>query len=373
MRTLILFLLMLSVCVFSQASEDVHKSAPAGSSGGIMNPDISVIVDSQLLYTDDKSNEDRDKLRINEAELTFQCYLYPGVRGDFIVAMHEHDGEWNTHPEEAYVSFLDVPGGLQIIAGRKLLDFGRLNSVHPHHWSFAGTPLPLANFFGNHTWYDDGVQITSLVQNPWDVYLKIGVGGWNGRELAHHHDEESAEDEHHHHDDGAEEHHSHDPLHWHGHVYTGRISLDVMHGDNADSMFGYSLARDERGETSLHGVDFAYTYRWPFTYRKFRWQSELFMAEVDEGDKSPCGYYSLLQLTLDKNWELGMRYDHSEFADNDEEDEWAVSTFLSYYFTHSMYVRPEYRYREMHNGESENALYLQLVWGLGPHSHRIED
>ena len=83
MRIIILLLLIFCLCSWA-FSEEVHKAAPVGSYGGIMNPDISVIVDSQLLYTDDVANEDRDKLRINEAELAFQCYLYPGIRGDFI-------------------------------------------------------------------------------------------------------------------------------------------------------------------------------------------------------------------------------------------------------------------------------------------------
>ena len=109
------------------------------------------------------------------------------------------------------------------------------------------------------------------------------------------------------------------------------------------------------------------------TYRKLKWHNELIYADIDDRDADSLGFFSILRLTLDKYWETGLRYDWAEVLDQHEEDEWAAGAFLTYYFTHSMYLRGEYRYTELPGGHEENALVIQFVWGLGPHAHRLED
>ena len=54
-------------------------------------------------------------------------------------------------------------------------------------------------------------------------------------------------------------------------------------------------------------------------------------------------------------------------------DEWGVTTFLSYFFSHSMYLRPAYRFNKFPDGSDEHQALVQFVWGLGPHAHRLED
>jgi len=362
-----------------------HRAAPVGAYGGLMNPDVSVVLDVQGLVTDEEANPADEKIMVKHAELALQGYLYPGVRGDFIGAIGQHpeeSGHIHTHVEveEAFVSFLDLPADFQLQLGRKLLDFGRLNPLHPHHWAVADTPLALRRLFGDHPWYDDGLQVSTLIPNPWDVYVKAAAGIWNGRQLG--------EDEH---EDADEAHQAigfKGPVSWAGRVYTGRASLDLPLSSDTNIMAGYSFARDEGGETSLHGADLTFIHRWPMTFRKLRWQNEFFFGNFelaehahDDGFPQPSdlrgadtdawGLYSLLQLTLNKYWETGLRCD---LWDPDYRDrEWSAAAFLSYYFTHSMYLRPEYRYSELGDGETENAFLLQFVWGLGPHAHRLED
>ena len=83
------------------------------------------------------------------------------------------------------------------------------------------------------------------------------------------------------------------------------------------------------------------------------------------------GAYSLLQLTLDKYWETGVRFD---WWDPDYEGgEWGLTTFLSYFISHSMYLRPAYRFSKFPDGDTEHQALVQFVWGLGPHAHRLED
>jgi hypothetical protein len=367
------------VCVASAVTaaepEEVHRAAPVGAYGGLMNPDVSAIVNMQLLFSDNRENEHRGDVRIDEAELAFQSYLYPGIAGDFIVAMHEHDGEWHIHPEEAYVSFQDLPFDFQLLAGRKLISFGRLNPTHPHHWKFASMPLVLENLFGEHPLFDDGAQLDWLVPNPWDLYCKIAFGGWAGASgsTVHHHDESDA---------GGEAH----AIEWQGRTYNGRASLDLPVGELSNAALGYSVAWDEGYHTVVHGADLVMTYRRPMSYTRVKWHSEVFSVTTDdEGVSDPVGLFSLLSVTPNKYWELGTRYDWSEYIlhehHGEEEDaaaiesrqEWAVSAFVSYYFTHSLYLRSEYRHSVDRMKMEENQGIIQLVWGLGPHAHRLED
>lgn len=368
-----------------EAESPRHKAAPVGAYGGLMNPDISLVVDVKGLLSDTDTNPLDEKIMLEHAELAIQGYLWPGIRADFVGAIGQHPedgGHIHTHTEveEGYVSFLDLPANLQLQVGRKLLDFGRLNPIHPHHWAIPDTPLPLRRLFGDHSWYDDGFQASTLIPNPWDLYLKVQGGIWNGRTLGDENNHEHAD---------AGDHESPGfagPVDWGGRVYTGRASLDFSLSQDANMMTGYSLAAGEGGDSVLHGADLTLIHRWPQSYKKIRWQNEFLFGDfqlageheheqegvaIGKYDADAWGLYSLLQLTLTKYWETGVRYD---WWDGDHlDDEWGATAFLSYYFTHSMYVRPSYRYSELANGEDEHAFMVQFVWGLGPHAHRLED
>ena len=363
-----------------------HKAAPVGAYGGLMNPDISFIANMKGFLSSDDDNPLNQRFLIQEAEIGFQGFLWPSIRGDAFVALEQHvegDGYVNTavHLEEAYVSFLDLPAGLQLQAGRQLQDFGRLNQLHPHHWAVPDTPLPLRRLFGDHPWLDDGVQISALIPNPWDLYVKVQGGVWSGWPLGHAHDHEDEEEV-------AEAAELDQLTRWNGNVFTARASLDFPISDNTNLMPGYSFAGDDGGDTFLHGLDLTLIHRWPRTYRRLRWQSELFYRDTrvspthhgvhddhhlhtETRDADDWGGYSLLALTLDKYWETGVRFD---WWDADHlGGEWGVTTFFSYFFSHSMFLRPAYRYSRLPDGDDEHLALVQFVWGLGPHAHRLED
>ncbi len=352
-----------------------HKAAPVGAYGGLMNPDISFIANMKGFLSSNDDNPVNQRFLVGEAELGLQGFLWPGIRGDAFVAFEQHvegDGyvTTETHLEEAYVSFLDLPAGLQVQAGRQLQDFGRLNALHPHHWAIPDTPLPLLRLFGDHPWLDDGVQISTLIPNPWDAYVKVQGGVWSGWQLGQQHGEEHAHEE-----ELAEAAELDQLTRWNGNVFTARASLDFPLTDNTNLMPGYSFAGDDGGDTFLHGLDLTLIHRWPQSYRRLRWQNELFYRDWEAGhdrrDADDWGGYSLLQLTLDKYWETGVRFD---WWDADHLDsEWGLTTFLSYFFSHSMFLRPAYRFNSFPDGSKEHLALVQFVWGLGPHAHRLED
>jgi len=359
-------------------------SSPYGGGASALElPEISIIVDGQVDFTDAESDDD-EKLRIDEAEIALSGYLYPSIRGDFIAALEQEyvgdEVETETDIEEAYVSFLDLPADFQALVGRKLINFGRLNPVHPHHWAFPDTPLPVANLFGDHPWFDDGAELSYLVPNPAELYLKLSAGVWNGRSLEHHHGEEeehAEETEDHAEEEHAEEDHAHEHeavLDWGGeHVFTGRAFLDLPINDELGMGIGYSLAAGENGDTTVHGADLVLGYRWPESFRRAKWHTEVFFTEDDVRGTEPVGLFSSLTYAPDKNWEVGGRYDYTELLEDDVLDEWGGTGFLTYFLTHTTYLRGAYRYIDHAEEEEENVVTLQLVWGIGPHSHRLDN
>ena len=375
--------LLLGTLVIAKAE---GNSAYSKKTSELELPEISVIIDTQIDFSDNDGNTTRDKLRIKEAELVFQGYLYPSVKGDFIAAF-EQEYEDNTVAteldiEEAYLSFLELPLGLQATVGRRLLGFGRLNPVHPHHWAFTDTPLVMDKFFGHHPWIDDGVELSYLIPNPADVYLKLSVGAWNGKALGHthshthEHDNETdvhKDEEDHEHEEEHEHAFGEELVEWKDHVFTARLFADLPVTDRFSAEVGGSIATDQGGRSSLSGIDLVMKYRWPNTFRRLKWHTECLHLKEDTRDIEPYGFFSSLQYDVDKYWQVGTRYDWSEFADNDEENVSASSGFLTYYLTHTTYIRGSYQYREHATGLDENICMFQFVWGIGPHSHRLED
>lgn len=338
-------------------------------------PLTSVILNTELNLSDNPANDNKDKFRLKEAEIALSGYLHPDVKGDFVAAFEQvyegDDVSTETDIEEAYVKFLNLPFGVQATVGRKFLDFGRLNPVHSHHWNFTETPLVMQNFIGNHSWGDDGLYLSYLIPNPMDWYWNFSLGVYNGKNMghshSHSHDEAEEHDEHEHVSFGEE------LISWDGHVYLGRMLVDFPFSDNLNTSLGYTLAADDNSRNRLHGVDFVMKYQWPSTYRKVKWHSEFFKLEDDEKQINPYGLFSYLTLGLNKNWETGIKYDYSEFADNDKESADAFSLFLTYYFNHTMYVRLEGQRKNHASGLDEDQVFLQFVWGIGPHAHGMQE
>lgn len=302
---------------------------------------------------------------MDESELVIGGYLYPNIKGDATVAWEQeykdnNEVETEVALEEGYISFLDLPFNAQAELGRKFIGFGKLNPVHAHTWSFVDKPLVLENFLGEESWNDDGVNLNFLIPNPWDWYIKSGIGFYNGKDVE-----------------------GDNLIDWNGRLLVHRTSLNVPFSDNFDTSIGYSRAWDEKNSTTLQGADVSLTYRFDDSYRKLRWQNEVLTARIDsigipdqdgEQERYPFGAYSLLSFALDKNWSLGARYDWSETPVDDQNHSWASSAFVTYHFTESLLARVQYRHLEqISEPDPDNTIFLQVIWGIGPHSHRLQD
>ncbi|MBM3254405.1 MAG: hypothetical protein FJZ16_09150, partial [Candidatus Omnitrophica bacterium] len=245
-------------------------------------PDISVIGDVVGTYGDDKTDSDRNRIILKETELALQGYLYPDVRADIIAALHRHsdDGEYKAELEEGYISFLKTPiPNLSLKAGKKLLDFGKLNPRHSHHWNFVDRPEVLKSYFGDHGLAGQGANFSYLVPLPF--FLQWDLGAW-------HVDSEHT--------------HTGDILGLAEETYSTRLwsSFDLAENQELElglsGIKGYGAHHSEhKDKVKVGGVDLTYRFLGEELKRLIFQNEFLFLdRDVPVGDLNRWGCYSLL-------------------------------------------------------------------------------
>ena len=160
-----------------------EAGAPAGERPGLIesvgrafqssNPDISVNADFVGHYSNREGGELDDEFLFRHFEIGFSGNIDPYTRADIFVGIGRHDGEWHTHLEEAYLTYLGLPWDLQVRAGRFKSTFGKANPQHLHALPWVEHPLVIQNYFGHEGLSGDGVGVSWLVPNPWDKYFEF--------------------------------------------------------------------------------------------------------------------------------------------------------------------------------------------------------
>jgi hypothetical protein len=150
---------------------------PGVARAGAGNPDISVIGQPAIAWTDDAGSLARRRpvLSVGETELVFDAALNPYARGFFTATFA--DGEAGI--EEGYFSLLrGLPAGVTLKGGKYRVGFGKLNAVHPHQYPFAERPGVLAAYLpGEESFNETGVELSYRVPLPgtWAVTASADV------------------------------------------------------------------------------------------------------------------------------------------------------------------------------------------------------
>jgi hypothetical protein len=115
----------------------------------------------------------RDKLafRFEELELGLQSIVDPYARADIFVSFTP-DG---VDVEEAYLTTLGLPAGLQLKAGKFFSPFGRQNQQHPHTWDFVDVPLARGRLVAADVLSGPGVDLAWLAPLPWFTELQVAA------------------------------------------------------------------------------------------------------------------------------------------------------------------------------------------------------
>lgn len=141
----------------------VAGQGPAPARAGVLNPDISIIGQPFVRWTDDAGDPAarRATLDVGETEIRFDAALNPYARGSFTIALAEEGAEVE---EGFFVVSRGLPGGLALQGGRYRAGFGRLNVVHPHAYPFADRFGVLADYLpGEEAFIETGAQLSALV------------------------------------------------------------------------------------------------------------------------------------------------------------------------------------------------------------------
>lgn len=147
----------------------------------LLLPDISAIGSAALAFdsydvdalsprSGPTSREDKPRFLFEELELGLQAVVDPYVRADVFIAFTPEEG---VDIEEAYVTSLSLPAGLQLRGGTFFSPFGRLNQQHPHVWEFVDAPLANNRLLAEESIRGPGVELGWLAPLPWFAELRL--------------------------------------------------------------------------------------------------------------------------------------------------------------------------------------------------------
>jgi hypothetical protein len=332
-----------------------------------INPDISVIGDFQFHFHNDSSRPvDKEKLVFHPAEMEamFSGYLNPYARADAVLAWH---GEHNAELEEIYATFLrGLPFGLNFRAGKYLLEFGRLNPVHPHAYSFINRPLPHEEFFGEHGLNDLALRLSYLAPIP-GLYTELMAAALKGDALqSHHHDEEGdAEEE----AAESEEESYQDP------GFLGRLALSFGLDESAELAAGASILTTlydphDKLRATIAGIDFKCKWK-PNRYRSLVLEAEGLLndRQMEGGEKATSfGGYGYLDYRFRQKYNVGLIYEYTEGALDETTNKWRTAFFIGFAPVEETSLARLIISRNKETGLSGYwTAVLQLVISLGPH------
>ena len=146
---------------------------------GVVNPDISVVGQPFIRWTDDASDptHKRPTLNLGEVEGVFDAYLNPYAHGTFILSI----ADGGVEVEEGYFQLLrGLPGGLTVKGGKYRLGFGKLNPQHPHAVPFADRFRVLGYLPGDEAFNETAVQLSERIPVPGDFSLTASADWLQG-------------------------------------------------------------------------------------------------------------------------------------------------------------------------------------------------
>jgi hypothetical protein len=148
--------------------------------GGSTEPDPSL----QTLQGGEHDPRKRG-FTLQQVELSLAGAVDPYVRGDayLVYFIEPLSGDSQFELEEAFLTTLSLPWGLQIKGGQFFTEFGRLNPQHPHAWSWQDQPLILTRLFGGDGLRGLGARLGWLMPLPWFSELYLSAQNANGETM----------------------------------------------------------------------------------------------------------------------------------------------------------------------------------------------
>ena len=391
-------LIVLTNSVFTEEKTQTEEvmTSPAGLPGmrGLPNniPDISVVGDFYGKTSNIETDSEKNRLTIREIELALQGYIYPEMRADIFLAMHKHEDHIEPEICEGKVSFSKLFNNFSAEVGKIHINFGKINKVHQHHRPYVDQPQVITNFFGDHGLVGEGAVLSYLLPLPF--FAQIDIGEW--RVSGHQHESEEVEVK------GLKDINGNtinkilvpgeceNEFGLADEVYTCKLWSSFPISEKSELELGISGANGKgshythhKDEAKVTGLDLTYKL-WPSAHTRFILQNEILylVRNVPIGEIKRLGFYSYLGYKLNKYWSAGMRYDDAEDAFPHSDDSGTLSVnvsektktcsiILTRDLTETTLLRLQYKYY-LEGLKNVYESYLQITFGIGPHSHMLE-
>jgi hypothetical protein len=322
-------------------------------------PDISVMGNFQASTV--RGDAENTGFAMKEIELAIQGYLYPTIRSDIFLGIHQEAGETHFDIEEAFLTFSGVADGLGFKVGKKKLSVGKQNLLHPEQWLWVDQPRVVADFLGEEGLSAEGVSLAYVLPLPFFLQAELGV--WQKKSVGHHHDEEDEEE------DSA--------FAWSSWLTNARLWSSVAPMKDMELEWGVSLLtgsgaefQEYRDLATLWGTDVTLRY-WLEDGAKLTLQGEAFalQREVEDTKVDRLGGYGYLGYKPNKTWEFGIRGDYSPSAELTKTEYKTASLIGTYQLTETSKFRLQYRHDLI---SEDHGIFAQVLFGVGPHSHVLQ-
>lgn len=357
----------------------------SANAGNAFNPAISAVFQG-IGSSSINHNRDDDGFTLSEAEVGLQAVVDPYARVDMFLTF---GADGSAEVEEGYMTFQTLPGGLQAKAGRFKSAFGKWNQLHDHAFFTVDRPDVLTSFFGEESLSSDGASLSWLVPGTGSAYVEsiTQVSStpndvtFNGRRR--------------------------DPM------FLQHLSSVFTLTSNATLELGASGATGKGGpseqlldaidtaglsgtlnpsndlSSSIFGADLIWKWK-PVqynVYRSFLWQTEALQSVRRTQQLDPAGSlfettvrsfggYSYAEYQFAKRWRAGLRYDATEFPDDDTARQRGASVVLRVQPTEFQ----EFRFQFKHTGRndaaaarfndigSDNEFFIEWIPVIGTHA-----
>ncbi len=359
-----------------------------------LNPDISVVGDFRgFIHNDELRAIDSEELRLADPglELYISGYLNPYASAAMNLAWH---GEHSAEIEELYGTILrGLPFGMNLRVGKYLLEFGRLNTVHPHAYSFLHRPLVHESFFGEEGLNDVAVRGSFMIPTG-SAFTEVMIAALQGDLLFSHHHEETEHEE--------EEVEAEPGLGVFGRlttsIPTGEFSEFAVGGSVASAIYAFEHDELDAGSdpeqlrATLLGGDAKFKYR-PDRYTALQIEAEAVVRieELPDGNHlNSYGGYGYLDYRFRQKYNAGgivewlrrRQHVHAETeaveslgritsADADHTlsaDTWRLGIFAGFApIEETSLVRLVANWTEPDGADGYWELTLQFLFSLGPH------
>ncbi len=394
--------LMLLFMVLGIVDSVMGQEQPLGRPGpgpSLLNPDVSF---DGLFTVGGFSNPNHLQLgghdpKVNgitaqNFETTFKSVIDPFWEGIAHMVLLIEEGATKIELEEAYMTSLDFPWGLQLIGGQFFTRFGRLNPSHPHAWNFADQPVINGRVFGGDGLRQTGLQLSWLSPTPFFLEWRGSVQNANGETAPSFINPAASKT-------APENVYLTRPLvarpavTFRDLLYMGGVKSSWDLSESLTAVAGGSLLYGPNNTgletiTRMYGVDLYLKWKpevtdhgWPFV----TWQTEAIWRAYDAAEYTDTGasthvpaatiqdsgWYSQLVYGFSRGWTAGIRWDWvngGNSASPDLDQRTRIAPSLTYYPSEFSKIRFQYNFdKAQHRADPIHAVFVQFEFLMGAH------